>query len=79
MALLIASVLSQFPSTETSQCNEAYALLKVSYPITKDKWENIDNEMILLRVRPSGNVGNSSVPNDRYVEPVVRGTNHTKT
>ena len=58
--LLIGTILSHLIPSIMAQCNETeFALLKVSYFTTKDKWYNLDD--MRLSVRPSGNTGNSSL------------------
>jgi len=67
----VATAVAQSAAVDTSlmnmQCNETDALLKVSYNIDEEGWDNIYDNNIwrqthipILRVLPSGNIGNSS-------------------
>ena len=68
----VATAAAQPAAVDTSltnmQCNETDALLKVSYTIDEEGWDNIDDNNIwrqthipIMRVQPSGNIGNSTV------------------
>ena len=75
----VAQSFVDMPTNNLQLCNETDALLQVSFTIDQTGWDNIyhkDDEYLwykpLIRVHPSGNIGNStlaeSVEYDTYVD-----------
>ena len=74
-ALFLACMTVSIPSSSAMalECDETHALLKVSFPITQD-WDNNDissHTSKRLAIRPSGNIGNSTLSDNVYYYTLV--------